>query len=289
MAIHRSNGKLIAVDLFSGCGGMTLGLKQAGFKVIGAVETDPLAVETYKTNHPEVKLWQKDIRKISGSEMLCALGIKKGRLDLLAGCPPCQGFSSIRTKNGKRRIRDPRNDLIFDFVRFVNALLPKSVMMENVPALAGNARMKIFKREMRALGYDLNGTPLILNTANYGVPQRRRRMILLGSRIGQIELPNVDKIKITVRETIGSLPHPGVSGDPLHDLKEKRKPRIVEMIRRIPRNGGSRADLPKKFHLPCHKKLADGFRDVYGRMSWNEVAPTITGGCVMTCGHGAAR
>ena len=280
MASHISNKKLLAVDLFSGCGGMTLGLKQAGFKVIGAVEIDPLAVGTYKTNHPEVKMWQKDVQKIRGSEMLRGLEIKKGQLDLLAGCPPCQGFSSIRTKNGKKRVRDVRNDLIFNLLRLVKALLPKSVMMENVPALAVNTRMKIFKREMRALGYDLNGTPLILNTANYGVPQRRRRMILVGSRIGGIELPKVDIKRLTVGQAIGNLPRPGKSGDPLHDIKEKRDPRIVEMIRRIPKNGGSRIDLPKKFHLPCHKKLPDGFKDVYGRMSWNEVAPTITGGCV---------
>jgi len=280
MANRLPENKFLAVDLFSGCGGMTLGLKQAGLSVIGAVEIDPLAVETYKANHPEVRMWQNDIRMIEGSEMLCALKIRKGRLDLLAGCPPCQGFSSIRTKNGKRRIIDARNDLIFDFLRLVKALLPKTVMMENVPALAANARMIIFKREMRALGYDLNGTPLILDAADYGVPQRRRRMILLGSRIGKIELPKAHDKKITVRETIGNMPHPGRSGDALHDLKEKRQPRIVEMIRKIPRNGGSRTDLPKEFHLPCHIKLPDGFKDVYGRMSWDEASPTITGGCV---------
>jgi len=272
--------KPIAIDLFSGCGGLTLGLKQAGFSVIGAIEIDPLATETYAKNHPEVKIWQHDIRKISGLEILHTLGLKKGNLDLLAGCPPCQGFSSMRTKNGRKHPRDSRNDLIFDYLRLVKELLPKTVMMENVPALAENNRMKIFKKELIALGYSLNGTPLVLNTADYGVPQRRRRMILVCSRIGNIELPRGEKKKINVQEAIGGLLKPGKSGDPLHDMIEKRQPRIMEMIKHIPKNGGSRTDLPKKFHLPCHKRYPEGFKDVYGRMSWKEVAPTITGGCI---------
>lgn len=272
--------KYFAIDLFSGCGGLTLGLKQAGFKVIGAIEIDSLAAETYRRNHPEVKVWEKDIRKVRGVTILRQLGIKKGQLDLLAGCPPCQGFSSMRTHNGKKRIRDIRNDLIFDYLRLVKQLFPKTVMMENVPALTENSRMRIFRKELKKLGYDLNGTPFVLNAANYGVPQRRRRMILLCSRIGRIELPAVKEKRKTVREAIGNLPLPGISGDPLHDLKENRSTHIVEMIKNIPRDGGSRSDLPKKYRLACHKRLPCGFKDVYGRMAWEDVAPTITGGCV---------
>ncbi len=280
MANRIKNKKILAVDLFSGCGGLTLGLKQAGLNVIAAVEINPVAVETYQKNHPEVKVFIADIRKINVDDMLLALGLKKGQLDLLAGCPPCQGFSSIRTRNGKKRIRDKRNDLIFDYLKFVKAFLPKAIMMENVPALMKNSRMKIFVKELQVLGYNLNGMPLILNAADYGVPQRRRRMILVCSRIGLIKLPERDSRKATVREVIGKLPHPGKSGDELHDMIEKRNPRTKEMIKRIPRNGGSRSDLPRKFHLPCHKKLPGGFKDVYGRMSWDNVSPTITGGCI---------
>src|SRR3972149_992002 len=272
--------KYTAMDLFSGCGGLTLGLKQAGFRVVGAIEIDSLATETYGKNHPEVKIWQKDIRKIKGVEVLHALGLKKGELDLLAGGAPCQGFSSMRTRNGKKRVRDERNNLVFDYLRLVKALLPKAVMMENVPALAKNSRMKILKKDLGALGYDLNGTPLILNTANYGVPQRRRRMILVCSMVGRVELPAGETEKVTVRDALGGLPRPGKSGDLLHDMKEKRNSHIKEMIRGIPKNGGGRIDLPEKFRLACHKKLLGGFKDVSGRMSWENVAPTITGGCV---------
>ena len=104
----------IAIDLFSGCGGLTLGLKQAGFRVIGAIENDPVAVETYQLNHRKVKVWCKDIRKVSVSSVMRELNLEKGELDLLAGCPPCQSFSSMRTLNGGRRVRNKKNkDLVF--------------------------------------------------------------------------------------------------------------------------------------------------------------------------------
>ena len=93
--------KPTAIDLFCGCGGLTLGLKQAGFNVIGAVDVEPLAVETYKVNHPEVHVWGKDICSLSVRSVKRKLGLKKGELDLLAGCPPCQGFSTMRTLNGR--------------------------------------------------------------------------------------------------------------------------------------------------------------------------------------------
>src|SRR3989344_9386814 len=207
--MHSTKKKSAAVDLFSGCGGLTLGLRQAGFNVIGAVEIDSLAAKTYKSNHPRVKIWEKDIRKLSGSEIRRVLKLKKGQLDLLAGCPPCQGFSSIRTHNGKNIIHDDRNDLVFDYLRLVKDLRPKAVMMENVPALAENYRMTELKKELDKLGYESDGMPLILNTADYGVPQRRRRMILVSSRIGKIELPKISEKRSTVRQAIGDLPRPG--------------------------------------------------------------------------------
>lgn len=280
MARQVSTKHPTAIDLFSGCGGLTLGLKQAGFDVIGAVEIDPLAVETYVKNHSAVHVWERDIRKLRGAEILRTLKIKKGQLDLLAGCPPCQGFSALRTRNGKKRVRDERNNLVFDYLRLVKDLRPKAVMMENVPALAENNRMKVLKMTLEKLGYKSNGTPIVLNTADYGVPQRRRRMILVSSRVGAIKLPVSAGKRRTVRDAIGAMPRPGNTGDPLHDFKENRDVRIAKMISLIPKNGGGRTDLPAKYQLACHKKCPDGFKDVYGRMKWEDVAPTITGGCV---------
>jgi DNA (cytosine-5)-methyltransferase 1 len=268
----------VAIDLFSGCGGLTLGLKQAGFNVVGAVEIDLLSVETYRANHNEVRVWDTDICKVGTDDVLRETGLKVGELDLLAGCPPCQGFSSMRTLNGGRAVNDPRNDLIFEFLRFAKELKPKTVMMENVPGLITDGRMLSFREELQKLGYQ--GEPQILNAADYGVPQRRRRMVYVGSRLGYIAPSILPTKRKTVRETISTLPSAGESGDPLHDLPEKRSPAIIDIIKRIPKDGGSRrSDLGEEFQLNCHKKFG-GFKDVYARMWWDDVAPTMTGGCV---------
>ena len=266
-----------AIDLFCGCGGLTLGLKQAGFKVVGALDIDPLSVESYKANHSNVEVWETDIRDLSVSAVKRKLRLRKGALDLLAGCPPCQGFSTMRTLNGFRRVDDPRNDLVMDFLRFVEELEPKAVMMENVPGLADDKRMEVFCTRLEELGYNCDYR--ILDAADYGIPQRRRRLILLTGRFGRINFTVSRKRKRTVRDAIADLPLPGESGDSLHDLSEKRSRRIEEFIRRIPKDGGSRTDLPGEEQLDCHKRC-NGFKDVYGRMAWDDVAPTITSGCV---------
>lgn len=269
--------KPIAIDLFSGCGGLTLGLKQAGFDVIGAVEIDPLAVETYKINHPSTMVFEQDIRKLAVRRVMERLKLEKSAVHLLAACPPCQGFSTMRTLNGGRAVHEPRNDLLFQFVRFARVLRPKAVMLENVPGLLADWRMNVFCRKLEKLGYLCHQE--VLNTADYGVPQRRRRMILLGAHKGKIKAANAQNTRLTVRNAIGSLPPPGNSGDILHDITERRAPNISRLIQKIPKDGGSRSDLGEEFQLACHKDF-DGFKDVYGRMSWDEVAPTITAGCV---------
>ena len=154
----------IAIDLFSGCGGLTLGLKQAGFRVIGAVENDPTAVKTYRMNHRKTKVWDRDIQKLTVAQVRKALSLKKGELDLLAGCPPCQGFSSMTTLNGKHHTNDVRNDLVLEFLRFVKGLRPKAVMLENVPGLAKDERLKTLIEKLTELGYQCNAA--ILDAAN---------------------------------------------------------------------------------------------------------------------------
>lgn len=265
-----------AIDLFSGCGGMTVGLKKAGFRVLGAVDIDPLAIQTYQANHKDVKVWETDIRHLEPAELKAGLGLGEETLDLLAGCPPCQGFSTMRTLNGAFIVDDPRNDLLLEFLRFVEALCPRTVMMENVPGLAGDASFEIFCARMRELGY--LGDHDTLNAAEYGVPQRRRRLIYLAGQQRKIPFASHTGKMETVADAIGDLPRAGESGDPVHDLPERRTPRIMALIRRIPKDGGSRTDLPATDQLDCHKRC-NGFKDVYGRMSWGNVAPTITSGC----------
>lgn len=268
---------LRAVDLFCGAGGLTVGLTQAGFTVVGAVELDPLACNTYADNHPRVELWRTDIGEVAGADILASLGLAVGELDLLAGCPPCQGFSTMRTLNGHRNVVEPRNNLIREYGRLVSELRPRAVLMENVPGLARDQRFGEMIDLLENLGYEARGRHQILNAADYGVPQNRRRLVLVAAKNAPVQATEAPTgQRRTVRDTIAGLPIPGSSGDPLHDLPERRSPRVTELIRRVPHDGGSRKDLDTQ--LDCHAAF-DGFKDVYGRMRWDHPAPTITGGC----------
>jgi DNA (cytosine-5)-methyltransferase 1 len=269
--------ELRAIDLFAGCGGLTAGLRAAGYSVIGAVESDLLAASSYRLNHPSVRLFRSDIRRLSVARVMRTLRILRGRLDLVAGCPPCQGFSTLTTHNGHRRVDDPRNGLIMDFLRFVRVLLPRAVMLENVPALAQDHLFAGFVTALERLGYAVKWD--VLNVADFGVPQRRKRLVLIATRGVLPSLGAAARGRVrTVRDAIASLPRPGKSGDVLHDLPERRSSRVARVIARIPKDGGSRTDLPTRDQLPCHNRTS-GFRDVYGRMAWGDVAPTITSGC----------
>src|ERR1041385_802286 len=268
----------LAIDLFCGCGGLTLGLKQAGFRVVWAVDENSLAVESYRVNHPEVLVREVDKGRLDPNEVQTELGLAPGELELLAGCPPCEGFSTLRTLNGGKRIKDSQNDCVLQFVRFARAFLPKSIMLENVPALVDDERFELLLDALADMGYCVEHR--ILNAADFGVPQRRRRLILLASKFGAIPfaLPNMNRR--TVRQAIGHVLPVGKSGDELHDRRGcARKAKVRRLIRAIPANGGSRSALGERRQLKCHKETR-GFHDVYGRMAWDEVAPTITSGCV---------
>lgn len=275
-ARNKNDMPLRAIDLFSGCGGLSLGLKEAGFAVTAAVEIDRKAQETYRLNHPKVHLYAQDIREIDPAEVLRKAGLAPGELDLLAGCPPCQGFSRLRTKNKRTSVQDERNDLVADFLRFIKVMKPKAVMLENVPALAKDARFLRMRRELHALGYET--VVNVLDAADYAVPQRRKRLIMLASTVHIPVLADKARERITVRQALEGLGSPSTTQDELHGLGENRSKEVRELIALIPKNGGSRSDLPPEYRLECHKR-SDGFSDVYGRMSWDDVAPTITSGC----------
>jgi DNA (cytosine-5)-methyltransferase 1 len=251
-------------------------LKKAGFAVLGAVDNDPTSAATFKANHPDVRVWRRDVTQLSATTMRRELGLRPGRLDVLAGCPPCQAFSALRTLNGGLVVHHKDKDLLFQFLRFVKALRPKVVMVENVPGLAADKRTIRFCAKLARLGYESEFK--VLDAALYGVPQRRRRMILLASRRNSIKFATGSRTHMTVRDAIEGLPKPGNSGDFIHDLPETRTQRMKDRIRNTPRDGGSRAAWPRKFRLLCHDEC-NGFKDVYGRMSWDDVAPTITTGC----------
>lgn len=266
-----------AIDLFSGCGGLSRGLKDAGFQVLSAVEIDNKARETYALNHDDVPLVGTDIRKVTAAQLMRSSGLKRGQLDLLAGCPPCQGFSTLRARNGSAAAPDPRNELIDEFARLALTLRPKMVMMENVPALAKYDKFVNFLQKLEQAGYQV--VVQILDVSQFGVPQRRKRLILSASRVGVPRLATAINNRKTVRSAIGNLKRSGESGDSLHDYSTKyRSARVQAMIEAIPKDGGSRHSLPNYLKLGCHAKTS-GFNDVYGRMKWDDVSPTITSGC----------
>lgn len=266
-----------AIDLFAGCGGLSTGLKTAGFKVLAAVEIDNKARETFSLNHVDVPLIGSDIRKISAAQIFKACGIKKGQLDLLAGCPPCQGFSTLRARSGHEPAADARNDLVDEFARLALSLRPKLIMMENVPALARYIKFSDLVRRLEEAGYQV--ITKILDVSNFGVPQRRKRLILSASRVGVPRLALESPVRKSVRTAIGNIDRSGESGDLLHDLPTyRRSTRVQKIIEAIPKDGGSRHSLPPQLKLECHIKTS-GFNDVYGRMKWDDVSPTITSGC----------
>ena len=115
------SGPFLSIDLFCGCGGLSLGLRYAGFEVVAAVDNDPLSVSTYRRNH-SIEPIEEDIEQVDPQELMEELGLEPRELDLLAGCPPCQGFSTLRTLNGSRLVYEPLNDLVFEFIRFCTRL-----------------------------------------------------------------------------------------------------------------------------------------------------------------------
>ncbi len=283
-----------AIEVFSGSGGLSTGIIQAGFEVVAAIEINKTATESYILNHPNVKIINDDVCNVSGTKLIKNLGIRKGSLDLLAGCSPCQGFSRLKKDDGKP---DPRNLLVLEFVRLVQEIMPRTIIMENVPGLLnseeGQAIFHQTKQKLESLGYHIDYK--VINAVDYGVPQYRRRTVILGSKLKKInvKLPeythrnpknNSSNLPVwkTVVDAIGDVPsvdngqsHPDI---PYH-VATKNDNLNLERIRYIPPNGGSRTSLPDRLVLNCHKKYPNGFKDVYGRMTWEKPSPTLTGGC----------
>ena len=267
--------KYTSIDLFSGAGGMSEGLRQARFNTKLAFEIDPTASATYKLNHPRTYVYTQDIRTIDLADVRRKL---HGRtLHLLAGCPPCQGFSSIRRLNRNKPVEDERNSLINEYVRFVDELQPYTIMLENVPGLALSPE---FQKAIEHLRERYNIDYDIINVRDYGVPQSRKRLVMVGSRLAPIRIASPTKIKRTVRDIIGNLPIPEDSNDAVHKIFPHHIARIQQLISHVPHNGGSLRDLGEEWQLACHRASNVGFNDVYGRLRWDDYSTTITGGCL---------
>ncbi len=171
----------ICIDLFSGAGGLALGFEQAGFDVVASVEFDPIHAATHKYNFPDASVICRDVRRVTGKDIRSAAKIGNKTIDVVIGGPPCQGFSLI----GHRLLNDSRNELVFHYLRIVEELRPRTFMFENVAGMATGGHHALLNELLEGfsdLGYRVRMPYQILNASNYGVPQDRRRLILLGAR-----------------------------------------------------------------------------------------------------------
>ncbi|NDL66124.1 DNA cytosine methyltransferase [Acerihabitans arboris] len=202
---NKMKKKFTSIDLFCGGGGLSQGLVDAGFSVNAAIELDMNAVDTYELNHPKTVIISNDIKFVSATTIKKSL--KGSSLDLLAACPPCQGFSSLTRP---QITEDPRNSLIMEVARLVRDLLPKVVMIENVPGIEkrGHSYLSSFLAELSSLGYIYNYG--VLQIADYGVPQFRKRFVLLAGRGFEIKIPK--KTHSENGKEVGTSEWPLVSG-----------------------------------------------------------------------------
>lgn len=277
-------------DFFSGCGGTSKGLKDSGMDIVLALDTDSDALETFEKNLNPEKIINKDIREVEVEEVKDF--VEKYQDDnyiLFCGCAPCQPFS---TQNKKRfSSDDKRINLLSEFLRFVRECGPDFILCENVPGLQkidNEGPLPNFINTLRGLGYFVP-EPKIVHSQDYGVPQRRKRLVLIASKHDVIQYPKethgnkVNKPYKTVREAIKNLP-PIKAGEEYFDKKNYPNHRSASLqeinLRRLEciKEGQGRKDWPEELKLECHKKH-DGHADVYGRLEWDSPSVTLTTKC----------
>ena len=269
------------VDLFCGIGGLSYGMKTAGLKILAGYDLDRTCKYAYETNNNAVFYYQ-DIKTVSGNDILSHYSLNS--IKVLAGCAPCQPFSSYAFKN-KEKDKN-KYDLLYEFGRLVKEVQPDIVTMENVPSIAAFKLKPVFHDFVNTLeSEDYSVSFKVVYCPDYGIPQTRKRLVLLASKLGTIELiPPTHTIDsyVTVKDVIGNLPKLEAGEqdphDPLHRCSGLT-PMNMKRIKATP-YGGSWRDWPDELKLECHKKkTGQSFASVYGRMKWDEPAPTMTTQC----------
>lgn len=273
--------KVEVVDLFCGVGGLTCGLIQSGLKVKAGFDIDKTCKYPYEFNN-NAKFIEKDIRKVSAEEI--NKYYSPNAIKVLAGCAPCQPFSQMSFKyqsdENKKRENDKRYDLLLEFGRLVKDVQPDIVSMENVPKIRDTYVFKEFLAILEESGYNVDYK--VVYCPDYGIPQNRRRFLLLASKKGEIKLLDKTHSKdsyVTVRQTIGHLPAVE-SGEicPTDILHQTAKLSDINLERiKLSKPGGTWKDWPKELRCKCHQKdSGQTYTSVYGRMEWDKISPTMT-------------
>jgi len=263
-----------AVDLFCGAGGLTKGLENIGISVRLGVDIDPSCEFPYASNN-NAKFLLKSVKEVQSSEVIEAFAGEP--LRLLAGCAPCQTFSSY---NRKANSEDKRWWLLQQFSRLVREVRPELVTMENVPGLRFQNVFSEFVDDLEKQGYKVDSK--VVNCADYGLPQSRRRLVLLASKLGPIKLISPEAFgskKKNVSDAIRGLPALNAGSadkkDPMHVCSSLSHINYQRILASKP--GGTWRDWPEKLVLECHRrKSGKSYPSVYGRMKWTEPSPTIT-------------
>ncbi len=276
-------------DFFSGCGGTSRGFQDAGLNPVFALDLDEDAADTFQDNFPDVSFSRSDIARFDKSRLDEVIFDEKGRGTLFCGCAPCQPFTKQNTTKPDKRT-DNRRFLLSTFGTMVAEYLPDYVFVENVPGIqrvVGNSTLARFEKRLEDLGY--HTAVGVVDSQRYGVPQRRRRLVLLASRHAPVDLPDpthdpgVGIPYSTVREWIAHLP-PISAGETHATVPNHRaanlSPLNLKRIEATPPEG-SRADWPADLRLSCHTREGySGHTDVYGRMKWDAPATGLTTRCI---------
>lgn len=270
--------KTSAIDLFCGIGGLSYGLKKAGIPVVAGIDLDASCQYAYEENIG-AKFLHKDITEVTGDDLTKEYWSNANEMKILVGCAPCQPFST-HTNKIKNKETSNKWHLIDEFKRIIDETAPDVVSMENVPNLANQQIFKDFVAFLKEKNYYVFYTNVYC--PDYGIPQKRRRLVLLASKLGEIELipkTHSEENYVTLRDAIGKLP-PVKSGeicknDPLHKTTKLSEINLKRIKASKP--NGTWLDWNKDLQLTCHKKgTGKTYKSVYGRMSWNEPSSTIT-------------
>lgn len=271
------------IDFFCGCGGTSSGLQAAGMTIAAGIDVDPVAINTYKENFPNAITFNDDINNIKTEDLKYVAKKKRSDKLVFAACAPCQPFSA---QNRNKKVNDKRVCLLDQMHRFIEKLTPDYILLENVPGMQ-KVKEGPFGRFLKLLtdfGYSIDFG--VLDAAEYGVPQHRKRLVLIAAKDSKIKLPEpkygpgMIPFKV-VRDAIGNYPAID-SGEKSKTIRDHESAKLSPLLKKrisVLKNGEDRRAWPEELQLKCHKDCRT-HTDVYGRLSWDKPSVTLTTKCI---------